>query len=369
MKILYDHQIFVAQKFGGINRYYQEIMQLKGAATEVASINPELFRPVKSKVKTDLVSRGTRFLKRTMGLHEQNNTPLFPEEAFNIIKSGEYDIFHPTYYDPYFLDLTDKPFVLTVYDMIHEIFKEYFALTDRTSHNKLLLCQKAKHIIAISQNTKNDLIDIFNLPEDKITVIPLASNFDSVIPVQPQNTEGLKKYILFVGTRHIYKNFYFPVIALSELLKSDEELQLLCTGHPFTSDEFLFFRDLGILNQVLHIYPENDNELSWLYRHAALFIFPSLYEGFGFPMLEAFGTGCPVIASNGGSLPEVGNNAALYFDPKSIQEIQDAAQKVLYDTKLKESLVKNGEAQLKKFNWETCRAETLAVYKKVYNMT
>lgn len=367
MRILYDHQIFVAQKFGGISRYYSEIMKLGDENIKISSIDPEFFTPKPLEFNTDLISRGSRFIKRKIGITNQKQVTQFPENVVDLLTNGDFDVFHPTYYDPYFFDHTNKPFVLTVYDMIHEIYKEYFSLSDRTSQNKLLLCHKANQIIAISQKTKDDLLNLFNISEQKVHVIPLASNFHNVEPVEPKNSKSLKKYILFVGTRHIYKNFYFPLYALSELLKVDEHLQVLCTGHPFTNDELQFFKDLGVQDQVKHIYPHNDNELAWLYRNAALFIFPSLYEGFGFPMLEAFASGCPVISSTGGSLPEVGGDAALYFDPKCKIGIQEAAHKVLYSDSVRADLIAKGNLQYQKFSWRKCREETLSIYKKVLN--
>ena len=109
----------------------------------------------------------------------------------------------------------------------------------------------------------------------------------------------------------------------------------------------------------------NDQELAWAYQHAELFIFPSLYEGFGFPVLEAFAKGCPVIASNGGSIPEVGGDGALYFNPKNIKEIREVAGQVLYNKALKKELVEKGAAVFKKFNWEKCRQQTIEVYRSL----
>jgi glycosyltransferase involved in cell wall biosynthesis len=277
-----------------------------------------------------------------------------------------FDIFHPTYYDPYFLELIEKPYVLTVYDMIHEIYSEYFSPSDTVIKNKRILCEKADKIIAISQSTKNDLIDIFKLPEDKIYAIPLASNFNDVIPQKPSGTEALSDYILFVGLRSAYKNFYFSVIALSEILKNDKKLSLVCTGHEFSNEEINFFKNLKIENQVKHIYLQNDNELAWVYQHARLFIFPSLYEGFGLPLLEAFAKNCPVICSTSGSLPEVGGDAVIYFQPKNINEIQEAAHKAIYDNEVREELISKGQKQLSKFSWDKCRSQTIDVYNTVY---
>ena len=119
---------------------------------------------------------------------------------------------------------------------------------------------KAAAIIAISENTKKDLVEIFNIPETKVHATQLASDFNKVLPSIPQNGEGLKNFVLFTGTRWGYKNFYFCVTALSEIFKNDPNLKLLCTGHPFDIHEQKFFKDLGIQDQVIHIYLKDDRE-------------------------------------------------------------------------------------------------------------
>ncbi len=251
--------------------------------------------------------------------------------------------------------------------MIHEIFQEYFSISDPTSRNKRLLCENAAAIIAISENTKKDLVEIFNIPESKVHATQLASDFNKVLPSTPLNGEGLQNFILFTGTRWGYKNFYFCVTALSEILKKDPALKLLCTGHPFDIHEQEFFRDLGIQNQVVHIYLKDDRELAWAYQRASLFVFPSLYEGFGFPVLEAYASGCPVISSGAGSLKEVGGDGSLYFNPKNLLEIRTAAQQALYNKEVREKMIQKGKTIFEKFSWEKCRKETMEVYKSVLN--
>jgi hypothetical protein len=155
MKVLYDHQAFVMQKYGGISRYFNEIMKLGRESIDISTIDPDLFinKPPAStlQLKTGIISRYTRFFKRKSSVDEPKIIPLeasrFPEKVTELITKGEFDIFHPTYYDPYFLNHTNKPFVLTVYDMIHEIYKEYFSISNPTSRDKLLLCRKANQII------------------------------------------------------------------------------------------------------------------------------------------------------------------------------------------------------------------------------
>lgn len=362
MRVLYDHQIFVAQKFGGISRYFNELMQMENDGVLIKKVNPDLFPPQDREPKYTLLSRGLNYVKRKVGI--ENKVTKIPQEAANLFADNGYDIFHPTYYDPYFLEFTKKPFVLTVHDMIHEIYREYLSMSDRTTYNKRLLCEKASQIISVSHQTKADLVELFKIPEEKIRVIYLASNFDKVIPRRPENAGHLTNYILFTGNRDLYKNFYFTLIALADILKADKDLQLLCTGYGLFNDEIQFFKDLGIARQVHHIYLKNDQELAWAYQNAKIFIFPSLYEGFGLPMLEAFASKCPVVASNGGSLPEVGGKAALYFNPKSSKQIQDAAVKALYDNATRSDLIAEGEKQFAKFSWDKCRAETINVYNK-----
>lgn len=367
MKILLDHQIFVAQKFGGISRYFNELMITNEERINFDRIDPDLFtyNIEKKTYNNDLASRGIRYIKKKAGIsRKEEYQSKFPLEALDKFSANNFDLFHPTYYDPYFLELSNKPFVLTVYDMIHEIYKEYFPSHDRTSHNKKLLCEKANHVIAISEKTKEDLISIFQIPAEKITTIHLASNFANVLPKKPTNIDGVDNYILFIGNRGLYKNFYLPIIALSEILRSDTTLSILCSGNPFSFDELQFFKDYHIEKQIHHVYLSGDNELAWAYSNALFFIFPSLYEGFGFPILEAFACNCPVISSTGGSLPEVAGDAALYFDPKNYLQIQQAAYNILNDTKLKLSLISNGQKQLKKFSWGECRGKTFEVYKK-----
>ncbi len=362
MKILYDHQIFLAQKFGGISRYFSELMQLQDKEVNIDRMDISLFRQSDYQPQTSLLAKGKQFLLKKAGISPSQKLKI-PSVIKQSLQQGNFDVFHPTYYHPYFLEWVKKPFVLTVHDMIHEIYREHFDASDPVSSYKKLLSQRASQIITVSETTKQDLQDIFGVPAEKITAIHLASTFAEVKAQKPaQMPSG--RYILFAGNREAYKNFYFAVTALAHILKEDQDLELLCTGHPFSKSELAFFKELGIGNKVKHAYLNNDSELAWAYQHAQLFIFPSLYEGFGFPLLEAFASNCPVISSTGGSLPEVGGEAALYFNPKSIQQIQDAAHQALYNAETRAALIAKGKAQYKKYSWHTCRQQTVEVYKK-----
>jgi glycosyltransferase involved in cell wall biosynthesis len=279
----------------------------------------------------------------------------------NQIKNENFDIFHPTYYDSYFLKyLKTKPYILTVYDMIHELFPDMFK-NDNTAIQKEIAIRRATKIIAISENTKNDIVKFYHIDPNKIVVIPLAT---SLCAQKPDSTLNLpQKYILFVGDRWTYKNFDFFIRSISDILSEENNLFLICAGGKLFSDnEIRLFEDLKIKSKVIHYSISDDRALSYLYRKAIVFVFPSLYEGFGIPVLEAFSSGCPVAASNCSSFPEVGGDAIKYFDPRSSHSIQEVILDIVHNEAIQDSLRNRGYQRLKLFSWEKTALATKNVY-------
>lgn len=365
MKILYDHQIFTWQKYGGISRYFYELVrefhEMKDINYEISLFvsNNHYISDKKFVNFIDIIPK-KQFRGKTRILNILN-------KSFSImkIKNQQFDIFHPTYYDPYFLKyIGNKPFVLTVHDMIHEKFKFMFPYKDKTSDQKRLLVEKAAKIIAISHTTKKDLIDIFGVNESKVEVVYLGNSMLPKIDIKV-SFELPQKYLLFVGNRVGYKNFERFIKSVSGLLKKDKELFVLCVGGgSFNNSEIQLLSELGITKQV-NQYDVNDDILSYAYKNALAFIFPSLYEGFGIPVLESFACGCPLLCSNASSLPEVAGEAAYYFDPYSEDSIKDAIMKVLEDNDLRVDLIKRGYEQLKKFSWNQTAEHTKKIYESV----
>jgi glycosyltransferase involved in cell wall biosynthesis len=365
MKILYDHQTFTLQKYGGISRYFYELIRefdkVEGIKTNlplIVSNNHYISDKQYVKFINFLPSKYFRGKYRLFNIVNKLNTILE-------LRKQNFDIFHPTYYDPYFLKyLQGKPFVLTVYDMIHEKFREMFRATDKTIQNKKLLIDEASKIIAISESTKNDLIKIYGTDESKIEVVYLGNSMFPKSEIQI-NFEIPKKYILFVGTRGIYKNFERFIKSISQILNQNKELFVLCAGGgKFTRAETQFLSDLGVIRKVLQ-YDVNDDILAYFYKNALAFIFPSLYEGFGIPILESFACGCPVICSYTSSLPEIAGEAACYFDPYSELSIRNMVLKVLEDTSLRHNLILKGYERLKKFSWQQTAEQTKKIYESV----
>ena len=177
----------------------------------------------------------------------------------------------------------------------------------------------------------------------------------------------MNPYILFVGTIQPRKNIARLIEAYSML--DNKDLELYVVGKPgwMFEDIYKTPKKFGIENRVKFLDKVSDSELVELYKKAECFVLPSLYEGFGLPVLEAMKYGCPVITSNVSSLPEAGGDAALYVDPQSARDIKDKIEQLLGDKKLREDMIKKGYEQVKKFSWEKTARETLKVLEEVYS--
>ena len=382
MIVLFDYQVFEEQKIGGISRYFYELykhfdidqdisIQLPINYSEniyLKSINkykdlpPELIHPYQ-KFIPGLKFRGKRKLYSFFSRKVYSESNL--ERAISTLKTNEYDIFHPTYYNPYFLDIIKmKPLVITVHDMTTEMYPEYFPEYDRTSDRKKLITKRADKIIAVSESTKNDLINLLGISTEKIEVIYHGSSLNITSDSNNIELKLPRSYLLYVGKRTLYKNFTFFIESIKNVLVKNPELKIICTGQPFSDSEKQYFRLNNIENNLIHYFID-DILLSKLYSSAIAFVFPSLYEGFGIPVLEAFSCGCPCILSNTSSLPEVGGDAAIYFDPRSSESIQSAVTNVLQSNEVQNDLRLKGYEQLKKFSWSNSAAKTKEIYKKL----
>lgn len=367
MTIFFDHQTFSLQNYGGISRYYAELMSGINRYSEHTAYLPPLYsNNVYLKDKEFSVKPffpNQPFEKREALVYRLNKYQTLP-----LIYTKKYDIFHATYYDPYFVNyIHGRPFVITFLDMIHEKFSTKYqelALDKIITARKLSIAQKADRIIAISQSTKRDIVDLFNIKPEKIEVIYLGSSLSPKPNQYPDITTTDNPYLLYVGHRHHYKNFLGLLAAIHPLLKR-YKLKLVCAGGGhFTKEEYEFIRSLGV-EAAVEQKPINDDVLTKLYQHAVAFIFPSYYEGFGIPVLEAFACDCPCIISNSSSLPEVAGEAALYIDPAQPDSMVDAVTKLIVDSTLRETLILRGREQLAKFSWQKTVKETVSLYETI----
>ncbi|MCX6122930.1 MAG: glycosyltransferase family 1 protein [Ignavibacteriales bacterium] len=366
MNVLFDPQVFSFQEYGGISRYYCELFK---QFTLMEGIEPSLIieysnshcLPELHSVEAKHFFPSYRFKGRNEIIKLLNR--MYVKRNFHL--ESRPDVFHPTYYDPYFIDLLgDIPFVLTIYDMSHELYPQLFSKFDFTAENKKKVSAKANRIIAISEHTKKDIVSLLHIPASKIDVIPLATTLsptsmgNAVFPLPD-------KYILYVGKRNTYKNFSFLLEAIKTLSQLNIMSSLICAGGgKFTMQERKKIHRLQLSDKISQI-DIHDNQLEYLYSKAQAFVFPSLYEGFGIPILEAFACGCPVLVSNRSSLPEVGGDAARYFDPESIPSLVERLAEVIEDKTLAEDMRTKGFNRSKLFSWENTALKTIETYKKV----
>lgn len=383
MRVLFDHQTFDRQRWGGISRYFVELFRGLRGAIEVelslARTQSELRGELESLLGVATSDRGfpETFLggRRFPGSRQlwslaKRTVPGLEAKQANLaaslarLKTSGFDLFHPTYFDPYFLPaLGDRPFVLTVHDFTYEEYPQFFSPRDPVPGWKAALAARATRIIAISEHTKRDLVRFYGTDPARIDVIHhgYAPPPARAAPCARRDLPG--RYVLFSGTRFAYKNWAPFVTAMVRLLREDPALHVLCTGPAFSAEERALLASLGVERQVRQLRVE-EAELGELYARAAAFVFPSLYEGFGFPVLEAFFHGCPAALADASSLPEVGGDAAVYFDPKDPESIAGAVSRVLGDAELRAELVRRGRERVKAFTWARTCEQTLATYQR-----
>lgn len=369
MKIIIDPQIFLLQKYGGISRYYAEILKLLSRKKEIHLKLPLFFSENLHLKKFGL---GLNFFLGTVQF-------LFPfrfkellrkksTEKFNdCLKSSKFDLIIPTYYNKSFLKIRNQtPFVLTVYDMIHENYPHLEEGSTIISDKKELI-ECADAIIAISDYTKKDILRFYPyISESKIFVVYLSHSIikNEIDSRLLHRLVGDSTYILFVGNRGFYKNFEWFLPAVSEWLLA-KEVKLLCLGGgSLNESEIELISKLGLSNYVVH-YTFQDNELYTFYKSALAFVFPSEYEGFGIPVLEAMYSGCPVVLPRLTSFPEVAGDAGEYFDLADSNSLISSLEKIKSDFVYRDQLVKKGIIQASKFSWEKTVEQCLDVYRSV----
>lgn len=369
MRVLFDHQAMDAQVRGGVSRYFHElILALSGGELAAARLprlhtDNEYFRSPRTGPG---LLHGMRRARLTGKLVErawrQARSRLNERASIKELRRQDFDLFHPTYYDPYFLDhLKGKPFVLTIHDMIHEIYPEHFSPRDPTREHKALLAREAAGIIAVSSRTRSDIVRYLEIDPEKIQVIHSANSLTG-------GGEALAvpaSYVLYVGARNRrYKNFGQFFQAFASLAAVHPDLHLVCVNEKgFTRTELDQIERAGLGSRCTNI-SASDGQLIFLYGHAAVFVYPSLYEGFGLPILEAFAAGCPVALSNSSCFPEVAGDAALYFDPSDVRSMMEAIEIILSDSVWRRALVQRGQERLKKFSWAKTAERTAALYEK-----
>lgn len=362
MKVLYDSDVFSNQTFGGISRYFVELINNL---------------PAEWTPKISLWASENEYLGLLRKPHRHIPLRHFPEHrklyrAINgisdrrLLKKGDYDIFHTTGFNSYFLDRVKTPYVATVHDLIYlDNYRAGTLKKEIVDHiEKVTL--NADHIIAISEATRRELLEAYpQIDPERVDVV--YHGFAEPAPGLKAPLWLPQNYLLYVGQRGGYKNFDNFFNAFSLLARRDDSLRLLCTGRPFSRAEREKIARAGLEERVDCRFVATE-ELDAVYAGARAFVFPSRKEGFGMPILESFAAGCPVILSEASCLPEVAGNAGLYFNPDSPEDMAEKIGKVIYDDNFRELKIAEGRERLKGFSWEKCGRETAAVYNKTLGL-
>lgn len=276
------------------------------------------------------------------------------------------DVLHPTHVNGYdqipFIGRT--PLVLTVHDMTHERYPSSFSSKDVTAQRKKDYVKRATRVIAISQKTKEDLVEICGVSPEKIDVIHHGNSLYLPSDYKNRHMDLPERYVLFVGKRYGYKNFNRFFESFVAVALQDKDLHLVCVGGGgFSPEERQLIQARHMENRV-HLKHVTDDELAIAYNRCSAFVYPSEYEGFGLPLLEAFSCGAPVLCARASCFPEVAGTGADFFDPRDVDSMSGMLANVLNSSAYADELRHRGNLRMKDFSWNRCAAETLETYYK-----
>lgn len=376
MKILYDYQAFDIQRSGGVSNVFAmltEEMKKKAeigigfASTENVYMLAQGY-PTKEYTLQRLIKSGK--INPDLKVSDVDWKEVNQIASKNAIKRNDYDVFHPTHYKPYFLEYLTKPYVVTIHDLAFERLRDYIQFNEQMCKddfkNREEIMLMASKVVAISEATKKDIMDIYKVPEKKIEVV---YNAYRELPEDYQYTKVFDfPYILFVGTRQgplNYKCFIPFFNQIVPFLKEHKEFKLVCTGQKFTTFERDMFRQYGLEDRVVNKYA-TENELNSLYHYAFCFVFPSEFEGFGLPILEAYKNDCLTLLNDIPVFHEVAGDCGIYFDIKDGKTLNERLEE-LYVTseEARNELIMKQKERLPLFTAEKMAEGYINVYKSV----
>ena len=359
--VVYDYQTFTLQRFGGISRYVCEVAARVHRA-------PGFGARIVAPIHFNEYLSATEVPSFALNLHlshprlEPLNRAVCRALSPWAIRAARPSLVHRTYFQSTFAPAS-VPGVVTVYDMIHEVFPEHFSPADPTSRCKRESVQRADLVLCISHSTADDLVRLFDVPRHKVRVTHLGFSDVFARRATGAASPSSRPYLLYVGHRGGYKNFEAALRAYARSTRLRDEFDFLFFGgFPIQRDEAALIDTLGVRSGAVRRLGGSDEDLANAYRHAHVFVYPSKYEGFGIPPLEAMASGCAVACSNSSSIPEVVGSAAELFDPDDVEAIGQALLRVCFDNTRRAELIAAGTQRIGLFSWDRCGQATLAAY-------
>jgi glycosyltransferase involved in cell wall biosynthesis len=353
LRVGIDDQIFTLQRRGGISRY---VVELFSAFVRDPALGIELipgWRWTRNEHVLDaphVPGRAAPLLGGKERLYSIANT-------LARCKSRSADVLHHTYYHPHRLGRWGPDTrVVTVHDMIPELFPEHFTMNVHLAKEQYV--RQAAVVLCVSRATETDLRRVYGAIDTPVVVTHLGVA-PAFSPSGPISRNLPQPFVLFVGARGAYKDFDVLVEAFAGAATRFRSI-VAVGGGPFTQEEEAYLARLGLKKRVHHV-DVSDEELPRLYRTAGVFVFPSRYEGFGLPTLEAMASGCPVILADSSSHPEVGGDAALYFPPGHRERLRALLEECSED-EVRATLVARSLARAKGFTWDATARATARAY-------
>ena len=378
MRALFDSQAFDLQTIGGVSRCFAELFKHLpkdvDATIGVLESNNIYLRdmgyPYRGQLYDKFICKKAFYGKgRLFNWYNSFIGRKYWGDQYNrsyckkLLLEKRVDVFHPTYFNDWFLSyLGNTPFVLTIHDMIPERFPQFFKVDDFQIRMKRKLAPLASKIIAVSENTKKDVIQILKVPEEKVEVIYHGVNsFDNSSLCTSYYDFP---YLLYVGSRYDYKNFIPFLKSCKEIFEKYKDFKLVCTGNDFTQNELTQIESYGLSSRIIHRFVRTDEELMNLYHHAFCFVYPSLYEGFGIPILEAYQAQCPVMLNRRSCFPEIADDAALFFDmDEETSDFVEIFEEFYNNYSLKkEELIFKQNLRLKIYSWQHSAKQLADIY-------
>lgn len=319
-----------------------------------------------SLVPSHIIKQPTGFINNTFKSYWRSN------RIVQDLIADQLDIYHGLSGEiPIGLDKTSIKSVVTIHDLIFIRYPELYKKIDRTLYHKKFkyACVHADQIVAISEQTKLDIIDFFHIPENKIKVIYQGchESFKTVKSEEAQQNLikklGLpKEFILNVGTIEPRKNALSIVKAIQ-----NKDITLVIVGKQtaYAKEIQAYVEQHDMQKRVIFLQGLSMSELSVLYSIAKIFVYPSIFEGFGIPIIEALYSGTPVITTNSGVFPEAGGPASYYVDPNDIDQMSNAIDHILNSTEKQQEMREKGLAYVKRFNDTILASQWMDLYKTI----
>ena len=357
LRVGLDAQIFLAQRRGGISRYFVELMR---AFETDSALGVDVVTPYRDVANEHLVETFPDRYRLDVR-HDSRWRGLLRPRRLRAM--SDVDLVHHTFYDPAYLEVAaGLPAVSTVHDMIPELFPDDFPHGNPHAAKERFVRSSAG-LVCVSETTRRDLLRLYGPLDAEIAVVPLGVGDEFRTP-RVTKVSGPSSFVLFVGHRGGYKGFDVLVRAMARRPEL-AELHLVCVGGgAFSLAEQRLLAQANLTERV-HRPVVPDAELPGLYAIATCLVYPSRYEGFGLPILEAFAASCPVIAADTEIFREVADDAAAYFPPDDAAALADALGTCVRDQAWRRARTDAGRARAADFTWSRTAAATADLYRRV----